>query len=444
MADEISRATNAAAASSGDASPAPTSAEGAARILEEHITHTPSHQAPLPTPVSAAPKQESAPPPKAGVTQGQEKRPPTQEPNISEKSEQGKESALKILSEAKLPERKETAAQTQSTQKEQKKFDTSIVGSVIHESDNPTQPPSQIPEKKKDPSDVVAVHTLKDDLQDVVHDKKLSLVRAVSLEEDRRARRAAPAEQAPASGQRSKRVAGIMFVSTLLVILGVGALYGVFFVMNQRENPPGSSPDTSILFSEQSVLLPLTGGVTELKQTLEAGRSNAGGTLGSITRIIPAMSTANENGEAQERAATFGEFMIALEANPPDDLVRALGDDFFFGIHTIDINAPLFVLSVVSYDRAFAGMLSWEDRMNADLSPPFSAVPSFTTDGNNLPIKRTYEDVVMRNYDVRALRDDTGTIRLYYSFPTKKILIISESPNSFVEILSRLQAARKL
>ena len=59
-------------------------------------------------------------------------------------------------------------------------------------------------------------------------------------------------------------------------------------------------------------------------------------------------------------------------------------------------------------------------------------------------VKGRYEDLVMRNYDVRALKDDAGEIQLYYSFPTQNILIIAESPYSFPEILSRLQASRQL
>ena len=89
-------------------------------------------------------------------------------------------------------------------------------------------------------------------------------------------------------------------------------------------------------------------------------------------------------------------------------------------------------------------MLQWEERLNADLSPGFTALSVLTTDGDGLPVKRSYQDLVMRNYDVRALKDDSGTIQLFYSFPTQNILIIAESPYSFTEIISRLQAGRNL
>jgi len=136
--------------------------------------------------------------------------------------------------------------------------------------------------------------------------------------------------------------------------------------------------------------------------------------------------------------------MTALGANPPDDLVRALSSDFFFGVHTVDTEAPLIVVPVLSYDHAFAGMLAWEPTMNAGLAPVFTAVSAQTTDASGLPVARTFSDVVMRNYDVRALKDDSGNIVMYYSFPTQNILIIAESPYTFTEVLSRLQAQRKL
>ena len=156
------------------------------------------------------------------------------------------------------------------------------------------------------------------------------------------------------------------------------------------------------------------------------------------------LSETDADGVPQNRPATFKEFMTALGARASDDLYRALGNDFFLGIHAADKSAPLIIIPVVSHARAFEAMLAWEETLNSDLAPLFSAVPVFTKDENGVPAKRTYEDLVMRNYDVRALKDDAGEIQLYYSFPTQNILIIAESPYSFPEILSRLQASRQL
>jgi hypothetical protein len=121
-----------------------------------------------------------------------------------------------------------------------------------------------------------------------------------------------------------------------------------------------------------------------------------------------------------------------------------VGSDFFFGLHVVDKNAPVLVIPVTNYDRAFAGMLAWEGTMNGDLSPAFTPVPATVLDSNGIPSQRLFADDVMRNYDVRELKDDSGQVQLYYSFPNPNLLIIAESPYSFPELLSRLQSVRRL
>ena len=297
---------------------------------------------------------------------------------------------------------------------------------------------------KREEGNVSAVHTLKDDLQSVVRDKKISVVRAVSLEEERRVRKVSEKVAAPVA-QKSNRVFGIIFSTTLLLFLGAGALFGVYTIMQQGVGaPPSPENSSSILFAEQSVLLSIDNtSQGDLKRLLASARTSQNGSLGSIARIVP-VKTIDVDGSPQQIPATFSEFMQALGVHAPESLIRAVSPDFFFGIHTVYKNAPLFVIPVISYDNAFAGMLAWEEFLNADLAPAFTSVPALATDENGLPVKRTFKDLVMRNYDVRALKDNAGTIQLYYSFPTQNILVIAESPYSFTEILSRLQAGRKL
>jgi hypothetical protein len=151
-----------------------------------------------------------------------------------------------------------------------------------------------------------------------------------------------------------------------------------------------------------------------------------------------------QTGAVSATPVPFGQFLTALGTRAPIELAGALGDDFFFGIHTVDENAPIIIVPVTSYERAFAAMLEWEPYMNLDLEPLFTLMPQQTKDAQGAIVERKFEDTVMRNYDVRALKDDQGQIQLYYSFPTRNVLIIAESPYSFTEILSRLRADRRL
>ena len=234
-------------------------------------------------------------------------------------------------------------------------------------------------------------------------------------------------------------------MAVFFLILGSAALAGVYFVMSERSETPSGTLGSSILFSETTFSLPLESDSSlELKRLLSQARTSGSATLGSITHIVPTIRKTTTEGASIERGATLEEFLTALGTRAPADLVRALSSDFFFGIHTVDENAPLLVIPVFSYERAFAGMLAWEQTMNADLSPVFATVPPQVIGPSGLPESRRFEDVIMRNYDVRALKDDAGVIQLFYSFPTRSVLIIGESPYSFTEILSRLRAERKL
>ncbi len=292
---------------------------------------------------------------------------------------------------------------------------------------------------------LVAMHTLKDDIQHVVRDEKMSLVRAASLEQDRKMRDADAARiETEGSTQRSKRTFAILFVSALLIVVGGAAIFGVLAVL-PGPAPASQQADDSLIFAEQSLQLPLDGtNPSTLKSQIAGARQGATGNLGSITRIIPTISTTTTDGTQGTRMATTAEFLHALGADVPDELVRALGSTFFFGLHAVDKNAPVLVIPVTSYEHAFAGMLAWEKTMNPDLAPVFTAVSAYQTDANGIPAVRTFQDQVMRNYDTRILADDSGNVQLYYSFPNTKLLIIAESPYSFPEILSRLRAARHL
>jgi len=236
----------------------------------------------------------------------------------------------------------------------------------------------------------------------------------------------------------------VIFFTLLFIVLGSGALYGVYVVMQSKSVTPANQYST-LIFAEQTETLPIDGTTpSSLKQTIAQARQSSGAPLGSITRIVPTISTTTTSGSTATTPASLAQFFAALGVQAPDGLLRGLGSDFFFGIHTVDINAPVLVIPVTSYDLAFAGMLAWEPTMNPDLAPAFDAVPALTTGANGLPTARTFTDAVMLNYDVRELKDDSGNVVLYYSFPTPNFLVIAESTHSFTEILSRLQAQREL
>lgn len=356
----------------------------------------------------------------------------------------------RILGEVKLPARNSPAAPAAP---DARTYDTALADPAVADAERTAKQANvreaaravneSLPTKTKRSNDVSALHTLKDDLQHVVRDKKISLVRAVALQEDKKHRPTiSPAEELAAAPHPRHTFAIILTLT--LFLLGAGALAATYYVLQDRAGDPIAPLASQILFAERAVPLPIDSlAPADIRREIANARNSGSLPLGAIMQIIPVVSGV-AGSEESFTPISFGSFITALGAHPPEELVRALSADFFFGIHTVDENAPLFIIPVTSYERAFAGMLEWEKSINNDLAPMFSAVPMQTVGADGVLVGRTFEDAVIRNYDVRILKDERGVIQLYYSFPTRNILIIAESQYSFTELLSRLRADRKL
>ena len=336
---------------------------------------------------------------------------------------------LNILKGTKLPERRTEVVAPQVH------YDTTLADP---ERAMPKPMPTPQKESATNAEGIVSLHTLKDDLQHVVQSNKISYVRAVALEEEKRQKK-----EVATIPKRDRRPMARFIVTGLLVGVGALALSAVFFVQQERSTSQSGIARQEILFAEQTVQFPIDNQAPgDLKRTLASARTAGSLTLGAILQIIPVRNIETENGEVPS-PVSFSEFLKALGARPPEGLARALGDTFFFGIHTVDENAPIMIIPVASYERALAGMREWEELMNADLEPIFTQISPQKRE-NNIVVERVFDDMVLRNYDVRALKDDAGVVQLYYSFPTRNILIVAESQFSFTEILGRLRADRRL
>ncbi|MBI4068448.1 hypothetical protein HY413_03520 [Candidatus Kaiserbacteria bacterium] len=317
-----------------------------------------------------------------------------------------------------------------------------VMGAVLNKpglTPNEALPSESRPDKRPV---VTSLHTLKDDLRDLVKVRKMSLIHAATLESERERQTADVESVVDATRARRRlRMFRLFAILALLFALGGAALFAVFIVQSERSGGQQTDLGSSLVFAEQTLSFPLLPDQNprEVRAQLATSRYQGNLTLGAMLRIVPTVSTAGG-----ERPATTAEFLQAIAPTAPDELVRSVGTDFFFGTHTIDENVPVIIIPVASYEHAFAGMLAWEPSFNDDMTPLFPLVHYEKTDEQGIPHLVSFEDVLIKNYDVRALRDENGDIRMLYSFPSRDYLIISESPHSFVEALARLRAERRL
>ncbi|MBU3968960.1 hypothetical protein KJ991_01970, partial [Patescibacteria group bacterium] len=186
-----------------------------------------------------------------------------------------------------------------------------------------------------------------------------------------------------------------------------------------------------------------------ISKILEERRLNTS-QLGSITNILITTETAGVT-----RILSVDEFLNLLEIKLPDFLFRYLGDEFMLGIHSVRNIEPFLILETSSFENAFAGMLEWEKNMENDLGPIFienssknktedesgnemALDNSTTTSESFVNIKKTFEDMVIRNKDIRVLKDINGNSKLMYFFPDRKTIVITTNQYTLVEVLDRL------
>lgn len=419
-------------------SPKPVDPVEEAHIVEEHVVGQPAQPSAPAAPVSAPPPP--TPPPPPPTAPAVEKKPIPQ--SFIPK---GEADFSQLVKGVQLPTRNNEPVKEKSMQT----FDTSLTIDPQNEAQDAAHKEAihaaraiaeSLPNGTKANDDVKALHTLKDDLQHVVRDKKISLVRAVALEEEKRYRDTSEETELMVSAEKGRRTRFTLVIIGILFFLGFCTLGAVWYIMQERTSGPAAIQESQILFAEQSTPFQVDNfSAADVRREIANARLSGGLTLGAILQIIPVVSS----GESLA-PISFSSLLDAIGANTPDELPRSLTDEFFFGLHTVDENAPIIVVPVQSYERAFAGMLAWEKTMNQDLAPIFTFVSPQALGSDGIVKERVFEDMVMNNYDVRVLKDDAGVVQLYYSFPTRDILIIAESPYSFTEVLSRLRADRRL
>lgn len=318
-----------------------------------------------------------------------------------------------------------------------------------------TSPPSTpIPQSpvKKSEFDIPSVRTLRDDMQKVVHGQKISVVKAAAIEEKKRhsqvkkeSARKTPLTVAPVKNKRSL-IFTLLSISIVLFVLGASSVGGFFWYRAQQEAPLTISKSIpSLIFAEQTKEINISNTSSSLiKHTLDAEfKNNPSINTDSIVHIFTTYTSDSALGEDSiTREATPIEFFEAINVSVPAELKMSLNKNFFLGIHSRDENEFILILPISSYERAFSAMLNWEPEIGSSLSPLFQDAPSTITSTDGSFIENKFQDVLVKNFDVRMLADESGTPRILYSFPSRNLLVITSNQYTLLETLARIQAAR--
>lgn len=290
------------------------------------------------------------------------------------------------------------------------------------------------PETEKEPiaPKISPIRTYQSDAARSVKENQTSLTRMVIAEQSRKDK--ISAELSPRSSKN------IVLISLSVILLITGVLLTTYFFVKTIK--PGAGTETgperipALILTEQDFGVDITGNNREtIWKKATAAVKELTPRLDSLVNIY---FTETKDYMSQPTLINTEKFFSMIESRIPPALLRSLDSSFLFGIHSFNGNQPFLILKTNFYENAAAGMYSWENDMAGEILPLFGIVPQ-----NNSDIyRRPFVDSVIKNKDVRVLRDDTGQPLLIYYFKDKKTIIITTNEATLSEIITRLSTAK--
>ena len=231
-------------------------------------------------------------------------------------------------------------------------------------------------------------------------------------------------KKAASVSPEGNRAAPIFLIcSILLSAAALGALAWVYFA---REAPtPNAVAKVSLPLPVDKEITIDTAGKNK-EQFLRALEEGKG--INLLPNSFLGFAFIKKTGENIEPVSA-GDFFTIISSQAPSSLIRAFGKKLTYGFHKLEKNYPYAVLEIDDYPRASAGMLVFEKSFIRDIGSIFLEKTSVGSLSG-----KPFEDVVIKNKDTRALRDNSGNIVLLYSFADKQTLFIAAKGETLEEL----------
>jgi hypothetical protein len=318
---------------------------------------------------------------------------------------------------------------------------------------------------------VQMIRTFKSDIEQAVNRDRVSVVKMIADEENKRHEPEAPEVRKTTRKHFSVRSYAVVLV--VLLLLGGTIALGTFAasVWLKRD---ANTLRSEQFFSDTAHQFDITDmdrttimqGLTNIRDTIEISPNEV--VEISLTKRIPL-----PNGdEEQTIAVTASEFLRQLDTKVPGLLLRNIQDSFVFGIHMDNAGTrnPFLALRASVGGIVFSGMLAWESSLDVDLAPLFgppidrellartveaqTGVLSSNTgtssadaidESSPIPIAKIdlqqiglYSDVKIANLEARVMRNPSGVIQLLWVMtPDNSRLLITTSADALREVFNR-------
>lgn len=319
----------------------------------------------------------------------------------------------------------ETTEQNQ-TQKDGLGFEEKLVQQTPIAETPLKQPPVNTSPK------ISPIRTYQSDAARSVQENKTSVVRMVIAEQGKRDKQLG--ELSPRSSKN------IILISLSVILLIAGVLLSTYFfvknVSTSNDTPTGVVRIKTFILTEEDF------GIDVTDSNREATWKKS---INSIKTLNPRLDTLvniyfteTKDYLSQPEIINTERFFSVLESKIPSPLLRSLDSEFLFGIHSFNGNQPFLILKTNFYENAAAGMYSWEKDMAEEILPLFGIAPS----GNSNIYEKDFVDAIVKNKDVRTLKDNADQPMIMYYFKDKKTIIITTNEATLSELITRLSVSK--
>ncbi len=275
------------------------------------------------------------------------------------------------------------------------------------------------------------LHTYASDFGDQVKATDASPTSILAAEQDSKT------TQVVAEPKKGRNNLSFILASAALVVLGTGGAVLAYIYTDQTPVAvPGTLGEAPIFVEEREAV---NGTGAPLMQDIEQSVSRA--LAANAVRLLYL-------DDASSTASVFG----ALSLPAPAVLLRNINTTGSMAgvVRAGSTQSAFFILSVSSYGETFAGMLSWELKMPADLAKLYPMYPADPNATSTPPVQKVFptpvptsgfRDKVVANHDTRIYKDSLDRTIMVYGYWNPQTLIIARDEIAFGAILDRLASS---
>lgn len=276
------------------------------------------------------------------------------------------------------------------------------------------------------------LHTYMSDMAKAVREDEMSVIKVAMAEQKSRER-----------GDQYRKIEGTPLKKTLFVIGGIvlilAAITSSYFLIKKTEEknklPEITRSIKSLISQDIQVTIDMTNATnkSDVSNFIDPEILKKE-TPGSIKNILLTKTIIEI-----PILLPLKDLLSLLKVTAPGSLIRSFSDEYMVGTYTppgdYQKSHLFLIIKISDYNLAYAGMLKWEETILDDL---FTFFQVDVSGSNNELFEKSFKDIVIKNKDARILYNREGVDALFYLFPDKKHLIITDDQETIKEIVARL------